>query len=279
MQELTRIWHAFWLAFCDQFSLYFGYRAAALSFYTLVSLIPVFIVVTTVITFFPMDSHVFNEMIGRVMPNIPLDFQVLMEKINNMLKQKRNLYGVISFLVAYFFASRLFLALHRTLRVVVGKPGVVSEHILVQVLAMPIFILILYLVYFGGGGLGFVLEAVSYFHNDYFQLSFSLFSMIINIANIITFITFFSLVAFIYHFLVPRDSRDLWNTVIVTMVISTIFTLQKNIFGWVFFWMSRINPIYGAFGGVFGFLVWLFVSYLIILIGARMIYYLDVSLN
>ena len=86
MQQLGRICRAFWLAFCDQFPLYFGYRAAALSFYTLVSLIRVFIVVTTVFTFFPIDSPVFNELAVRIMPNIPLDLHVLMSKINNILK-------------------------------------------------------------------------------------------------------------------------------------------------------------------------------------------------
>jgi len=272
---LPHLANSIWRATKDSFPLYFEYRCAGLSFYTIISLIPLIIVIATILSLLPFETKQIVQSLYRVVPDFPFDIEIILSKASKLLSKERNLYGIISFFFAYFFASRLFLALHRTMRVIFEMKGVVGRHINIQVLGIPIFILGLFVIYFGGLIVVKVMETVFHIKIITKVLPQILMTQIIDITNIVTYFTFSLLIFLMYHFLAPRANRRFRNSLTVTLVIGAIFTLLKNMFGFFINFMASHNPIYAAFGGIFGFLFWIFLSYYVILIGARAIFYLE----
>ena len=133
----------------------------------------------------------------------------------------------------------------------------------------------LFVIYMGSNFISFVISTlykIKIF--EAFQESL-LASLFLNIANIVNFSTFFGLIFLIYHVMAPRTNKKFINTIVLTSIISFIFMLLKSGFSYIIFNLAQANPIYGAFGSIVSVLAWLFISFNIILIGARAIYYLE----
>ena len=63
----------------------------------------------------------------------------------------------------------------------------------------------------------------------------------------------------------------LWSTIFISLIL---FLLKTGFNSYIIL-ASKTNPIYGTLSGIFAFLAWLYMSFGAILIGARMLYYLE----
>jgi membrane protein len=87
--------------------------------------------------------------------------------------------------------------------------------------------------------------------------------------------TFVGVLFLIYYTLVPRANKVLRHSVVMSLSIGGLFVLLNKGFALFLSTVTAVNPIYGAFGGVLGFLVWVFLSFVLLLLGARTLFYLE----
>ena len=203
------------------------------------------------------------------------------------LSSKRTVFGVFSFMVAFYFASNLFTTLYSAIiHTFEGKGFEIKKFALIYILGIPIFKLVLITVY----TLSIVLTVVwdilttsivwEYISGFFSQLHLEIvLEVLFNITSILTFFLFWIILFVIYVYLTPRENPVLKNTILVSLLISTVLFLIKNLFNMVIIYAAKVNPIYGSLSGIFAFLVWLHVGFSLVLIGSRMIFYLEIHLN
>ena len=263
----------------DHFRNHYGYRSAALSFYTLATIIPMLVVIATILSFLPINTEALVLRITELFPKLPLAPNKILDIFSSVLLKQRSWYGILGFMLTYFFASRLFLALYRTLRIVFNEPFKIKHNIIIQFLSIPIIIIGLIIVNVAS----FVIPIiVSWLHFIPFVFEYMpkiILDAIMNIANIISFFTFFTFLFLMYHFFVFRNTRVISKSLIITLISCFVFTTLRNVFGFFIDMVGRVNPIYGAFSGVFGFIAWIYLSYIVVLIAARALFYLELSYN
>lgn len=269
-----RIIKAIYLAVRDVFAKGLDNRSAALSFFTLISILPLLIVITVTFSLLPFEADMVIETIYAFFPDLAIDLSATM----SLLSQQRQLYGIVGFILAYYFATGLFRVLHMTLLYIFEQPlPPFSKNIQIQLLSVPIFILGLFAIYVAGYLVSSVIGVLLTFPIFENMKTVFILSLFVNIANLVNFLTFFSLVFLIYHVMSPRPNKLLRNSLVLTTIIAVLFTILKTFFGRYLNVAAAINPVYGTFGGVLGLLLWIFISFNIILIGARALYYLEFS--
>ncbi|MBT5855753.1 hypothetical protein HOH87_03860 [bacterium] len=266
-------------AFPDIIAHRYRYRAAALSYYTIVSIIPLIIVCASIMSIFPFEGKDLAATLYQVLPRIPVNMEAFIETVMTLIVPGRKVYGLLSFFTAYYFASSLFLALHHTLHGIFCDPHITTKkEIVIQIVSIPIFILGLFTLYFGGHLITQAMEWLIHIETfqkmvpEFFQTNF-----FILITNTLTFFSFWLLIFLMYHFMRPDTNRSWLNSIVMTTIIGFIFTCLKYIFATAIGYIAQINPFYGAFGGVFAFFAWIFQAFMVILIGARTLYLLEAT--
>jgi membrane protein len=111
---------AFYYSILDYFFEGFGYHAAAVSFYTLMSIVPLFIVLTVIISFFATDYKIIVDLISEFFPDITNQFL----KLVDYLSEKRAIFGIAGFFIAFYFANSIFTSLHNAVVYVFENPKV-----------------------------------------------------------------------------------------------------------------------------------------------------------
>jgi membrane protein len=249
------------------------YLAAAISFFTLISIVPLLLVITTILSFLPFQTI---GVIDSFHSFFPAEAIVYITKVLTVFTKQRKLYGLISFVVAYYSATGVFRIMHRALVVIFEIP--LSEHtknLKVQFLSIPIFMLGLFAIYFGSNIVSFVFALITKVPMFNALISTFLSVLFLSIANIINFMSFFFLMYLIYHVMAPRDNKKHCNSISIAIFVSIIFTVLRKLFHKLIILLASTNPLFVAFGGSIAFLAWLFISFNIILVGARTIYYLE----
>jgi membrane protein len=270
---LKRIFINILKAIHDLFSKDLDYLAAAISFFTLISIVPLLLVMTTILSFLPFKTI---GILSSFQSFFPAETFTYISKIVNIFTKQRKLYGLLSFIVAYYSATGVFRILHRALVVIFEVP--LSEHkknLKVQFLSIPIFMLGLFGIYFGSNSISFIFALLYKIPMFNTVLSTFLASLFINIANIISFMSFFFLMFLIYHVMAPRENKKKRNSIAMAIIVSILFTALRNLFHKLVIGIAAYNPLFGAFSGLVAFLAWLFISYNLILVGARTLFYLE----
>ncbi len=272
-----RIYSAFKNAVKDGPYLNYGQRAAALSFYTFTALIPLFIVFVALISFFPLDLYGIAIALSHLFPQLPFDLHSILHKGIHLLAKGRILYTATSIIFSYYFASNLFLALHRNLSALYVSPEKPHKLLLVRVLAIPIVILMILVIYFGGIGVSLFLKWLLFLPVLSRITSEIIITFFMSMANLFSFLTFFLVLFVIYHFLLPRLKKkgEIRDTLLMTCIVSLFLTFLKDFFTQVITLAGSINAIYATFGGLIFFLLWIFMAYLTIFMSTRALYYLE----
>jgi membrane protein len=248
------------------------YLAAALTFFTLVSIVPLMIVITSLIPFLPYKAHIFMEPIEALLPQ-GLNY---LDKIMLILGKQRKLYGFLSFIIAYYAATGVFRVLYKSLVVIFEVP--IQRHrknLTIQFLSVPLFMLTMFFLYLTSSILSIVMLYINktIVFEAFISSQFTI--LFLNLANIVTFLSFFLLILLIYHILAPRELPKWQNSIIISLIISVVFLFIKDFFNKIIIFLTTVNPIYGTFGSIVGILAWLFISFNVLLVGARVIYYLE----
>ena len=271
--------YPFYYSFLDFFQKQYTYRSAALSFYVVMAVIPLVMVVTTILSYLPFDPPQVTDVLNRTVPNLPSQAGTLLHHLGELFMKRRGWIAGIGFLFAYYFAARLFLALYRTFSIVFEKKATLRSGILIALVAVPIIVLALLLINVFSFGLTTIIQAMMSVSFLVTFLPEAMLNLMIKVTLWVNFATFMIFSFLVYHFLVPRSGRLFWGSLWVSLVMSTGFLILKGIFGSLIIVIAKINPVYGLFSGAFGILLWIYWAFILILFGARALYYIESGID
>ncbi|NPA51844.1 MAG: hypothetical protein GXO22_03015 [Aquificae bacterium] len=244
------------------------------------SLFPLFILVIIISTYI---IHLnYEELIKIFDQFFPETSKTFLDVIVS-LSSKRAVFGIFSFIVAFYFASNLFTTLYSAIVYTFeGKGFEIRKFALIYILGIPIFKLILITIYTISIFLTVMWDLITgsviwdYVYSLFKQLNLEfVLTLIFNVTSILTFLLFWLILFVIYFYLAPRKNPKHRNTVFVSLLVAVLLFFIKYIFNQLIIFVAKVNPIYGSLSGIFAFLVWLHVGFGLVLIGSRMIYYLE----
>ena len=280
---IERLWRACEQAILDVPNRHLGYRSAALSFYTMMATVPLLIVLVSILSLLPLQdwivlpggSESLDRMVDHIIPQSTLIHDMI-QLLYTVLKQQQLTYTIVSMLVAYVFSGRLFLAIYRSFRLVYNCDHASKDQRLKMVLFGVPFLLL------AGIGVTIFSVVISTVFQNILQtqflgtlLSMPILEVIMNVSNLITIFSFFLLLVLMYHFLIPAPDKRFRGSAWVAALMSLGFTILKKVMTPIFLVMATVNPIYGTFGSIFGILIWIYLSYCLLLFGVRVLYYFN----
>ncbi len=265
------------LSLFDFFNKGFGYHAAAITFFTLMSLVPFFVVLTVIISyFFSSNVDFFMDIVNKFFPSITQDFVSFALKLSN----NKAIFGFFSFFISFFFATNIFTSMYTAFGYIFEGKTSIKKSVFIRFFAIPLFMFILIALYISNLMLSTIIEIVMSFKLWVYLEKFFGFFHIEQLLNLITdisiyiqFLTYFLMTSFIYSFLLPVKIK--FKTIsIVSLIISILLYALKMLFSVYIVISSKANPIYASLSGIFAFLTWLYISYGTILFGGRILFYL-----
>jgi len=254
---------------------HYAIYAAGLSFFTLISFVPLLVVTTTILSFFPFHAPEVAKILAVLIPNINFDIAKFINHTFLILAEKRQWFAIFGFALTYYLGSRLFDEFHRVLWKVFNKDQDYTVPWHRQLIYIPLFIVCLFVLYIGNFIVAELLRSMVLLHFIEKVIPIGSIKTYLNVADWVTWFTFFVFVSAIYHYLVPRKNRKLHYSISISVLVSLTLSITKVWFGKVVIVLAQVNPIYAAFGGLFAFFSWVYLFYSIILIGARMFFYLE----
>ncbi len=243
------------------------------------SLVPFFFVITAIFSKITViNEDVVFTLIKQIFPQNAEAFFSFIQQASS----KATVYGFIGFAISFYFSTRIFTALHEAILYVFEEHEVsVKKIAFVYLFATPIFMIALVFIYTVS-----ILAAVFYdllvhsfvwhdiqslfraFNLDWLLLYMADFSKILN------FITFFIILIFAYYYFPPVKEKSLRKVIYISFIVALLLIAVKEIFTIYITFAAKTNPVYASLSGIFAFLAWLYVSFNLILIGARALYYL-----
>lgn len=267
---------ALWNALEDMFVVHYGYHSAALSYYTIIAIIPLVLVITSVVSYLPFESFQLNRIMTDLLPSMVVQLEHVKRVVAGTLINGRSVYGLVGFGIAYYLASNLFVGIHISLQTMFGRSlKKVRTSFIIQLISIPAVILLLVVINLSevilSVGVGAIMK-ISFLSR---YLSWTQAIVVLNVANLVSFVTFFLVFFFCYYFLAAQPRVLVRHSILLAFLVSLFTTIVKGLFGVIVFIMMGVNPVYGTFGGIFSFFGWIYTLFMALLVGARTIYYLD----
>ncbi len=271
---------SFYRAILDYITKGYGYHSASISYFILMSFFPLLFVLTVILSYVAdIKMDIIVDVINRLFPSITKSFVDFLVS----LSKKRAVFGFLGVVISFYFATGIFSSIHTALvHVFEGRDVGIQKTALVYILGVPVFTIALILIYITGVILSFLIEG--FMHTTVWKLFFEYLSKIgldsivmffVNITNVIQITTYFIIIFLLYRFLTPLRVVNLKNIIWITLFMSIILFLLKSAFNLYVSFASKANPIYGSLSGIFAFLAWLYISFGFILVGARVLFYME----
>jgi membrane protein len=240
-------------AICDLFESDYMFYAASIAYYTLISIIPLFIFLFFLgMVIFHTN---FQEFIPKEFLNSPL------KPIINQINQVINSSGIISgtaALVMLWFSRGIFLSIERSFCEIlrVDNPaGFIYRH-LVIVLVILLLWALMFIFYVAHYLLAFLLP-------QFPVLSF--------LSSLVAPLLLFIILLSIYYFLLPI-SLPISFMVRISLIVFFLLALFERFFVWFIVNVSKVSILYSSFAAVIIFLLWIYYSATVILLGVCLLY-------
>jgi membrane protein len=237
-----------------------GLTAGSLTFTTLISLVPLLTVMLAIFTAFPMFSS-FQAALEQyflkslIPPNIAKPVLASLTQF----AAKANRLGVVGLAVLGVTALALMLTIDRTLNAIwrVQRPRPMAQRVLVYWAALTLGPLLL------GGSITLTSYAVSAGQGVIGKMPASL-STLLGGADI----ALLGLaIAGLFHY-VPNTHVRWRHALLGGLFVSIGFALAKSLLAWYVKKVPTYSTLYGAFATVPVFLVWVYLGWVIVLLGA-----------
>ncbi|SMO68949.1 membrane protein [Balnearium lithotrophicum] len=239
-------------AVCDLFESDYMFYAASIAYYTLMSIIPLFIFLFFLgMVIFHTN---FQEFIPKEFLNSPL------KPIINQINQVINSSGIISgtaALVMLWFSRGIFLSIERSFCEIlrVDNPaGFIYRH-LVIVLVILLLWALMFMFYVAHYLLAFLLP-------QFPALSF--------LSSLVAPLLLFIILLSIYYFLLPI-SLPISFMVRISLIVFFLLALFERFFVWFIVNVSKVSILYSSFAAVIIFLLWIYYSATVILLGVGIV--------
>ena len=237
-----------------------GLTASSLTFTTLISLVPLLTVMLAVFTAFPMFGT-FQSGLEKyflqtlVPPNIAKPVLGAL----TMFATKASRLGTAGLIALGFTAMAMMLTIDRTLNAIwrVKKPRPIAQRVLVYWTAVTLGPLVM------GASLTLTSYAISASSGMVQQMnggmSFSLF--------VVEFAALAGAMSALYHY-VPHAPVAWRHAAAGGLFVAVGFEVAKRSLGWYLTHMTNYSSVYGAFATVPIFLLWIYLGWVIVLLGA-----------
>ncbi|MCV2364477.1 YihY family inner membrane protein [Paucibacter sp. DJ1R-11] len=237
-----------------------GLTAGSLTFTTLISLVPLLTVMLALFTAFPMFAS-FQVALEKYFLKslIPDSIARPVLAALTQFASKASRLGTVGLIALGLSALALMLTIDRTLNQIwrVQRPRPIAQRVLVYWAAVTLGPLLL------GGSLALTSYAITTGHELVNTLPVSL-SLLFSMVQFL-FLSFG--VAALFHYVPNTDVR--WRHALLGGVFVTVgFSLAKAGLAWYLKQVPTFSTLYGAFATVPIFLVWLYLGWVIVLLGA-----------
>ncbi|MFG6413429.1 YihY family inner membrane protein [Roseateles sp. DC23W] len=237
-----------------------GLTAGSLTFTTLISLVPLLTVMLAIFTAFPMFSSFQTALEQYFLKSlIPPNIAKPVLASLTQFAAKANRLGVVGLVVLGVTALALMLTIDRTLNAIwrVQRPRPMAQRVLVYWAAMTLGPLLL------GGSLTLTSYAVSAGQGLFTKLPASV-STLLEGADIVLLGV---AMAGLFHY-VPNTHVRWRHAVLGGIFVSIGFAFAKSLLAWYVKKVPTYSTLYGAFATVPVFLVWVYLGWVIVLLGA-----------
>jgi membrane protein len=237
-----------------------GLTAGSLTFTTLISLVPLLTVMLAIFTAFPMFSS-FQAALEQyflkslIPPNIAKPVLASLTQF----AAKANKLGVVGLVFLGITALALMLTIDRTLNAIwrVKRPRPMAQRVLVYWAALTLGPLLL------GGSLTLTSYAISV-GQGYFTAMPASMSTALGGADVVL---LGLAISGLFHY-VPNTHVRWRHALIGGAFVSLGFSLAKSLLAWYVKQVPTYSTLYGAFATVPIFLIWIYLGWVIVLLGA-----------
>lgn len=237
-----------------------GLTAGSLTFTTLISLVPLLTVALALFTAFPMFSAFQGALEKYFLKSLVPD--TIARPVLGSLTQfaaKANRLGAVGLVVLAVTALSLMLTIDRTLNQIwrVQRPRPIAQRVLVYWAAMTLGPLLL------GGSL----TLTSYLITSGKDLVDNLPRAMVVLLSSVDLVVLWAAMAALFHYVPNTDVR--WRHALVGAgFVAVAFHLAKQALAWYVKQVPTYSTLYGAFATVPIFLIWIYVGWSIVLLGA-----------
>lgn len=250
-----------------------GSSAAELAYYSLLSLLPILLLLASIIPLLPFDHQVLLNILTEFVPDQvePL----LLPIFSSYLETVSTGAISISFVLAIWSASAGFSALQRTMNRVYQKPSV-GNPIVVRLFSFLVTVLLVAAV--GAIGVVYIFgETIFTWLDNYLRLSGTLVNLIGNILSLqlpMMFVTLLFMFTFIYWF-IPNVYRKFRYSFAGAAVAAVLSLLLSMLFGVFVRFLGGSNVSNTTLGIFISLMLYLFLNGIVIIVGAivNVIYY------
>ena len=237
-----------------------GQTAGSLTFTTLIAMVPLLTVMLALFSAFPMFSN-FQDALQKyfLQSLVPDNIAKPVLQALTQFASKANRLGTVGLVVLVATAVALMLTIDRTLNAIwrVRQPRPIAQRVLVYWAAATLGPLLL------GISLSFTSYAVSASRGIVGALP----GGVSLLLNIVEYLALAAAITGLYRY-VPNTHVQWRHAVAGGVFVSTAFELAKKALAWYLGQVPTYSVVYGAFATVPIFLVWIYVGWVIVLLGA-----------
>ncbi|PPE68737.1 YihY family inner membrane protein [Caldimonas thermodepolymerans] len=235
--------------------------ASSLTFTTIISLVPLFTVTLAVFTAFPMFAR-FQAALERyfIQSLVPDAIAKPVLKALTQFALNANRLGTAGLVFLMFTALALMLTIDRTLNAIwrVRKPRPIAHRVMVYWAAATLGPLLL----------GVSLSVTSYALTRSRGMVGGDYSAVLNwVLNVVEFGLFVGAIAALFRY-VPNVYVRWSHALAGALFVATSFELAKALLAWYLRQVPTYSAVYGTFATVPIFLIWIYLGWLIVLLGA-----------
>ncbi|WP_298830022.1 YihY family inner membrane protein [uncultured Piscinibacter sp.] len=237
-----------------------GLTASSLTFTTLISLVPLVTVTLAVFAAFPMFAS-FQESLQKyfLQSLVPDNIAKQVMTALTQFAAKANRLGTVGLVFLFFAALALMLTIDRTLNAIwrVRKPRPIAQRVLVYWAAATLGPLVL----------GVSLSLTSYVISASRGLVSELPGGVSLLLNTIEFVLLAAGMAALFHY-VPNTHVKWRHAIAGGVFVSIGFEVAKKALAWYIAQVPTFAVVYGAFATLPILLVWIYLGWVIVLLGA-----------
>lgn len=244
-------------------------QAAALTFSTLLALVPVLAVIFTTITFFPWFNDISQHLQNLIFENFVSSAGAAIQNYLQEFLQRAGQLSKVSFMAMIFTGVLLIFSVESCLNQIWCVPhrrplGLAFALYLLVLLVVPILVTISFLITTHLLNWQPIVMLVHWFGLTHSGI------------NWLGLVFSGAIFVFLYQ-LLPNCRVKFKYALIGGIVAAILFELAKIGFGWYLVYVANYEKLYGAVAAVPIFLVWIYVCWLITLIGGVIVYILHIE--
>ena len=241
-----------------------GYFAASLSFYTVFSIIPMLWVLFFVLSQVEGFSSYYSSVESFLVVNlIPIHTETISQYLDEFLKNSKQMgfWGIAYVLVA----SILF---YKNYQYVVNRIFHVANTSFWHAVETYIVLAILMPVTLGG----------SFYFSDYLQRTLGEYGSSIGVFSGLSYLMTW-LLFFVVYKISPNMQINFRVALFSSFVVSVVWQLAKSFFVYYVIFNKAYASLYGSFSVLLFFLLWIYLSWFMLLHGLRLCFYMQCRLE